>query len=194
VKPTTGDPAELARLTHLCEVVALESRYLLQTDGRLFAAAMDEARAATLPLDPDLAERVDAFAARFSRLQDTLGDKLLPHLLRLSAEPLGSVLDNLIRAEKLGWLASADDWVETRRLRNEMVHEYVRSALRLANGLQTAHIRVGLLVNFARALVTYAAFRFGVPGTPAIQELADGTQGMPVTNDLIDRLRDAEGV
>ena len=32
--------------------------------------------------DIDLAERVDAFVARFGRLQDTAADKLLPELLR----------------------------------------------------------------------------------------------------------------
>jgi len=33
---------------------------------------------ATLDTDDSLAERVEAFAARFVRLQDTLSDKLLP--------------------------------------------------------------------------------------------------------------------
>ncbi len=157
-----GTDDGLVRLTYLCEVVALEARYLLQTDARLFTQAMDESRAATFSEDPDLAERVDAFAARFGRLQDTVGDKLLPALLKQSAEPLGSVLDNLIRAERLGWLDSADDWIEARRLRNEMIHEYVRSAARLAAGLRAAHDRVPMLVACAAALRAYADARFGI--------------------------------
>lgn len=162
-RPADSSPDEaLVRLSHLCEVVALECRYLLQTDGRLFAVVMDEARVANLSEDPDLAERVEAFAARFSRLQDTVGDKLLPTLLRQSAEPLGSVLDNLIRAERLGWLGSADGWIEARRLRNEMVHEYVRSAVRLAAALNAAHDRIPILVEFADALRAYADSRFGI--------------------------------
>ena len=157
-----GNTDPLARLQHLCDVVALESRHLIQTDARLFAVPFDEPRVLSLQHDQDLAERVDAFVARYARLQDTVGDKLLPEILRLSAETLGSVLDNLIRAEKLGWLTSADDWIEARRLRNEMIHEYVRSATRLAHGLQSAHAKVPLLLSMAVALRVYAMSRLGV--------------------------------
>jgi hypothetical protein len=160
------DPDRL-RLAYLCDTVVLEIRYLTHTDGLLFAQPMDEARAGGLAQDAALAERVDAFVARYARLQDTLGDKLLPLLLKLSLEPLGSALDNLIRAERLGWLPSADEWVLARRLRNEMVHEYVRSPSRLSQALQTAHQCVALLVSFAQALLCYAAQRFGVAVTGA---------------------------
>jgi hypothetical protein len=51
---------------------------------------MDAARAGTLRQDPEMSERVDAFVARFGRLQDTLGDKLLPRLLQWLAEPVGA--------------------------------------------------------------------------------------------------------
>ena len=59
---------------------------------------------------------MDAFVARFGRLQDTLADKLLPALLRQLAEPVRSAVENLDRAEKLGLLQSADDWLAMRRL------------------------------------------------------------------------------
>lgn len=155
-------PPDTRRLQHLCEVVALECRYLLHTDRLLFATPMDEARTDTLKDDPALAERVDAFVARYARLQDTVGDKLLPEVLRLSAEPMGSVLDNLLRAEKLGWLTSAEEWILARRLRNEMVHEYVRTPSRLALALQAGHAHVTLLVAFGDALRHYAQSRFSV--------------------------------
>lgn len=35
-------------------------------------------RASQLKLDADLAKRVDAFVGRLGRLQDTIGDKLMP--------------------------------------------------------------------------------------------------------------------
>lgn len=89
--------------------------------------------------DPDLAERLDAFVSRFGRLQDTVGDKLLPTLLDGLGEPLGAAIDNLDRAEKLGLLASADNWMETRRLRNQMVHEYIEDVAILASALRSAH-------------------------------------------------------
>ena len=98
----------LARLQHLVYAVERESAYLRQTDASLFAQPFDAARAAGLPTQQALSEQVDAFAMRFGRLQDTLGDKLIPALLLREQEALGSALDNLDRAERLGWLDSAD--------------------------------------------------------------------------------------
>ena len=66
------------RLILLAETVVAEAALLRITDSRVFAVPMDSERAGTLRYDIDLAERVDAFAARFGRLQDTVGNKLLP--------------------------------------------------------------------------------------------------------------------
>ena len=120
------------RLKFLVETVSLEVSHLRATDQRLFARPFDAARAAALRSDLDESERTDAFVARFGRLQDTLADKLLPELLRSQAEPVGVAIDNLDRAEKLGLLRPADAWVDTRKLRSRMVHEYVRDPAELA--------------------------------------------------------------
>ena len=95
-----------------------EADLLALTDGRLFALPMDARRAATLRQHVDLGERVDAFVARFGRLQDTLGDKLLPEILVWLGEPLGPAIDNVARAERLGWIADGQSWLEARQLRN----------------------------------------------------------------------------
>ena len=67
-------------------------------------------------------------------------------------EPTGSVLDNLNRAEKLGWVSSAADWAALRLLRNRMVHEYVSDAAVLADALNAAHAGVPDLVAAASAM------------------------------------------
>ena len=54
-------------------------------------------------------------------------------------EPVGSTLDNLYRAERLGWVRSASDWAELRLLRNRMIHGYVEDPAELADALQAAH-------------------------------------------------------
>ena len=100
----TAIDAAHERLVILLETVALEAELLQATDQRLFAEAFTAQRAATLRGDALLSERLDAFSARFSRLQDTAGDKLLPVLLARLGEPIGSVLDNLDKAARLGWL------------------------------------------------------------------------------------------
>ncbi|WP_297051210.1 MULTISPECIES: hypothetical protein [unclassified Thermosynechococcus] len=51
------------------------------TDQRLFQEPFTAERAAQLEEDIDLAERVDAFVARFGHLQDPLESKLLPAYL-----------------------------------------------------------------------------------------------------------------
>lgn len=73
--------ATLERLQFLDHVVTREASYLHQTDERLFIASFTPALVARLGDHPDIAERVEAFVGRFGRLQDTLGDKLLPTLL-----------------------------------------------------------------------------------------------------------------
>jgi hypothetical protein len=149
-----------ARLHFLLETVELESRHLQDTDRRLFEQPFTEVRALALRADDLLAERVDAFAARFARLQDTAGDKLLPVLLERLGEPVGSVLDNLDRAARLGLLVqTSDEWIAARALRNRMVHEYIRDAAALAQALTEAHRAVPMLAAFALACRSYADSR-----------------------------------
>ena len=97
---------EKARLQMLQETAKLELLHLQQTNQRLFAQAWPQEEMANKMLDIDFAERVDAFVARFGRLQDLLGDKYLPAWLRAVQEPVGTALENLDRAEKLGLVPS----------------------------------------------------------------------------------------
>ena len=149
----TCDDTQLSRLRFLARVVQRECKHLLTTDHRVFAELFTQERATSLGNDVELAERVEAFAARFGRLQDTLGDKLIPALLRALEEPTGAVIDNLDRAERFGWLPSSDQWLVMRRLRNQMIHDYIEDPLILASALQTAHQHVPMLIGTSQALL-----------------------------------------
>jgi hypothetical protein len=133
------------RLQFLLETVIKERRHLLLTSQRLFTENINATWVASLEERPDIAERLDAFVARFGRLQDTLGDKLIPALLRYLLENTGSNLDNLNRMEKLGLLSSVDDWIEARNLRNRLIHEYMDDPEEFAATLRRAHQLVDLL-------------------------------------------------
>lgn len=74
----TLEPKVALRLKFLTRVVRKECQHLATTDSRLFKGLFTCERVAQLEADPDLAERVEAFVGRFGRLQDTVGDKLLP--------------------------------------------------------------------------------------------------------------------
>jgi len=119
---------------------------------RLFDGAFTLEQAIRLEQDPDLAERVEAFVGRFGRLQDTLGDKLLPLLLSALGEKPSSMIDNLDQAERLGLLESADEWMTMRNLRNQMIHEYVEDLVVLTSALQNGHAFVPTLVASANKM------------------------------------------
>jgi hypothetical protein len=149
----TLEPTVRQRLQFLSRVVRKECQHLATTDSRLFKEPFTLKKAAQLETDPNLAERVEAFVSRFARLQDTVGDKLLPQLLRALGEKTASALDNLNLAERLGFLDSVDDWMMMRTLRNQMVHEYIEDPTILVNALQTGHAYVPNLIETANNML-----------------------------------------
>lgn len=150
-------PSQTARLEFLTRVTHKECKHLLDTDGRLFSNLFTIEDAKKIEIDPMLAERLDAFVARFGRLQDTVGDKLLPALLAALAEKIGPAIDNLDKAEKFGLIESADGWMEMRRLRNQMVHEYIEDLAVLTSALRSGHAFVPELTAAARRCAAEAA-------------------------------------
>ncbi len=148
--------AQHERLTFLCRITQKEIKHLLDTDRRLFADLFTIEAAQKIETDPILAERLDAFVSRFGRLQDNIGDKFLPQLLMAVAEKPGAAIDNLDRAEHLGWIESAETWLEIRKLRNQMVHEYIEDLAILTSALQAGHQHVSTLVKAGEAMIAKA--------------------------------------
>lgn len=144
------------RLEFLLQTVSRESGHLQTTTERLFVDAINVAWVDSLEDDVGLSERLDAFVARFGRLQDTLADKLVPELIRQLAETPKSALDNLNRMEKLGLIYSVVDWLEARNLRNRLIHEYMRDAEEFAQALNRARELVPALISAQHAIDLYA--------------------------------------
>jgi uncharacterized protein with HEPN domain len=155
----TLQPKTILRLQFLARVVQKECKHLIITDQRLFDSFFTQEKAVRLEEDPDLAERVEAFVGRFGRLQDTVGDKLLPILLIALGEKTSAVIDNLDRAERLGLLISADEWMIMRSLRNQMIHEYVEDPAILSSALQTGHAFVPALIKAANKMIAEIELR-----------------------------------
>ena len=133
-------------VAQLIRVTTKEARYLERTVSRLRLLNIDLLWVESLESSDEYSEMLDAFVSRYSRLQDTLGDKLIPAMLRANLEKTGSQLDNLLRAEKLGWIQSTQEWIELRELRNRLVHEYMESAEDLLSALLQAMQGVGILI------------------------------------------------
>ena len=142
-------------VSQLIRVTAKEARYLERTADRLRALNIDLSWVESLDNSDEYSEMFDAFVSRYGRLQDTLGDKLLPAMLRAGLEKTGSQLDNLLRAEKLGWIESTQIWIELRELRNRLVHEYMESAGDLLSALQQALHGVQVLTGTQLRMADY---------------------------------------
>lgn len=77
-------------------------------------------------LDLESIQDIDQLVYRYSKLQDSMGSKLFPALLKVLMEPLeeSPMLDKLNKLEKLGVLPSVQRWQEIREIRNKFAHDY----------------------------------------------------------------------
>jgi hypothetical protein len=101
-------------------------------------------------------DQLESFSAKFSRLQVTLGDKVLPLFLKLSAEPIGTAIENLNRAEKLGLIMDTQQWLGARQLRNFLVHDYIEDLAILLESLEQARAMSVSLIKSVNAIKHYA--------------------------------------
>ncbi|MFK5938618.1 MAG: hypothetical protein QM497_09525 [Sulfurimonas sp.] len=77
-------------------------------------------------LSKDEVQDIDQYLYRFSKLQDTLGQKIFKLVLSIF-EPSNEVipfLDMLNKLEKLNFIDSAKEWLNLRDIRNKIAHQY----------------------------------------------------------------------
>ncbi len=129
------------------ELAEKEAAHLAYTHRTLFAQPIDLQWVQALVEREDLAEKIDAFVSRFGRLQDHIGEKLIPRFAALLGSEPKSLLDNLAYAEKTGWLDSAEAFVSARKLRNLLVHEYMAEAELFLESLQAADEATHMLID-----------------------------------------------
>jgi len=122
------------------DIVRREGYHLSYSWGSLFGSRthLDSAWVASLDQHPEEAIRLEAFVSRYSRMQDTIADKLIPRWLKSLAENTGSQIENLNRAERLGVLESTEAWLAARKLRNQLIHEYMQDPEAFADALGAA--------------------------------------------------------
>jgi len=76
--------------------------------------------------DIEKIKTIDSFIYRFTKVQDRMGEKFFPLVLAELYEYKSNMafIDVLNRLEKLELLESSDAWIEYRKLRNTLTHEY----------------------------------------------------------------------
>ncbi len=75
--------------------------------------------------DKSLVRLLDQIVYRFQKLQDCVGERLVPATLEFLAEPFDDrpMRDRLDRLERLGFL-DVVEWLDWRAVRNRLAHEY----------------------------------------------------------------------
>lgn len=106
---------------------------------------------------------LDQFAYRYTRLQDDIGNRLMPAILKALGEDVAEMpaLDRFARLEQLGWLASAEAWNLLRQIRNQFTHDYPDSATERFERLQAATQAARQLVDVMIQITTKLQQRFG---------------------------------
>ena len=76
--------------------------------------------------DIEKIKAIDSFIYRFTKIQDKMGDKFFPAILRELEEYKNSMalIDVLNKLERLELLENSDDWIDYRKLRNSLTYEY----------------------------------------------------------------------
>ncbi len=121
-------PEHVPPLIQSLTLARKEAEHLRYSQRSLFAMAIDLTWVEALSGQPAMAEKVEAFGSRFSRLQDQLGEKLLPRFAAVVGEPPRTLMDTLAFAERVQVLDDAEAFIAARRLRNALVHEYMQDA------------------------------------------------------------------
>ena len=95
-------------------------------------------------LDDETIGFLDQYIFRFSKLQDIMGTRLFPLTLEALAEPVSdkAFIDILNRLEKLGILDSAFFWIQLRKIRNDIAHEYPASLIERIEGINYLFVHI----------------------------------------------------
>ncbi len=136
------------------QLALMQIHAVCQTHAETLAEALQDLQLRALTLD-DYSHLVkedrrllDQFAYRYTRLQDDMGARLMPAVLKALGEDIGpmSAIDRFTRLEQLGWLDSADEWLAMRHVRNQFAHDYPDSATERFERLQAAALAARQLV------------------------------------------------
>ena len=104
--------------------------------------------------DIEKIKTIDSFVYRFIKIQDKMGQKLFPEVLKklLEYEDNMSLLDMLNKLEKLGILPNAEMWIDYRNLRNILTHEYPDNYSEVAKAISEAIIAYEQIVSIFKKM------------------------------------------
>lgn len=118
----TADLERLKKILHECQ----KHIQRIDSSSRKMAPFMPLNKSRYDCLDEDEVEHIDQFLFRFLKLQDAIGQKLFKTILLVLKEEIENkpFIDILNRLDKLELIYDLDTWLELRKIRNALAHEY----------------------------------------------------------------------
>ncbi len=112
-------------------------------------------------LDEILMSFIDQIVFRFSKLQDTMGEKIFPKILILLGEDIKklSFIDRLNRLEELELLYK-DEWMFLRKIRNEIAHEYSFNQKEIVDSINLVFEKIDDLLRIYQDIYSYCFKKF----------------------------------
>ena len=104
---------------------------------------------------------IDQMIFRFSKLQDTMGEKVFPAILELNGEQVKKMtfIDRLNRLEELELLYK-NTWMVLRKERNEIAHEYSFNQNEVVEGINLIFNRTDNLLDIYMLIYHYCLKQF----------------------------------
>jgi len=101
-------------------------------------------------------EHIDMLIFRFSKLQDTMGNKLFPMLLKSLGEDIKpmSFIDRLNRLEELGFCKTIE-WLNLREIRNNIAHEYFSNKYQIVDSINELYNNINTIFNIYEKIKGY---------------------------------------
>lgn len=135
----------------------------IQTAKRYLSVVMPLTLQTYQQLDDVQKSFIDQLIFRFSKLQDSMGEKLFPALLILAEEDVKkkTFIDILNRLEELG-LLTKQAWLRLREVRNEIAHEYTSNQENVVASIVMVYEQVDELVFLYQQVVGFMVEKFNI--------------------------------
>jgi predicted nucleotidyltransferase len=100
-------------------------------------------------LSKDEVQAIDQYLFRFSKLQDSMGEKLFKALLGRFEENTDRLpfLDVIKKLEKYVAMDIANEWHDLRKIRNQLAHEYEDNPIEMANIINLIYAKKEVIEN-----------------------------------------------
>lgn len=142
----------------VCQLHYQRMMYAKSRTGKIFPLHAASYQA----LNDEQISFTDQLIYRFSKLQDTIGNKLFPLILEGLHEDLEnlSFIDILSKVEKLGIIEDSRQWLILRETRNIVTHEYPFQLDLLIEGLNQLNEQLVVLSNIWEDTASFARQKF----------------------------------